>query len=961
MSEMINGHSFGNSREANFDDTTDRDPVEELASEFADRLRVGERVSVEKYATQYPQYAEQIRDLFPTIVAVEQLNTKRLTESNVSKPVMPEQLGDYRILGEIARGGMGIVYEAEQVSLGRRVAVKVLPTQVLRSDRDVRRFEREAQTAAGLHHSNIVPVFGIGEENGQRYIVMQLIRGVGLDEILSEIKETMLLQQGVSAEETRVASSRITIAKRSAVELLASELKLDSTVNGSSPTLTGSVSDTSVANAPVPEPEIQPIVLQSRIGDEYFRNVARIGLQASEALQYAHQNDTLHRDIKPGNLLLDNDGRIWIADFGLAKALQDDDVTCSGDVVGTMAYVAPERFRGETTKSSDIYSLGVTLHEMLTLKKAFDGADRVAVMNQVTNERLPSPRRINRAVPRDLETIVLKAAAQDPKDRYASAARLAADLQAFLEDRPIEARRLSYVEHVVRWGRRNPGVASLASAVVVLIAAVFGLLVFGYQHADRQRARAEAISQSAIGALDEIYSRFAFTPLAASLDAGEMDDGAEVTAAPHMPISKDVASLLENLLEFYDELSVQTENSDAVTLKYIAANCQVGDIQRRLGQQEDARASYQAAITRLNGLAPSLRDTTAMRLETARAHNGIGLTYPHWSWVHSKDRVESHEAAVAILDHQDSTDNEKFELATSLYLLHNAVRHRNWSLRRRGGGVSAASIPERIYLERARDILAELKQGTANRPEVDLLMARCLVEEWGSSSLDDATFLPNELQAIAILESLIERFPDNPDYQYELGKLYERSVMHANWNRRRKPSDEQLAGVESRLRKGLLTTEGLEIQHPNIPQYYLLKKHLHERLGDTLRRQHRNDEAVVEYEKAIQMQQLLIQSGERPETHVPWLLALQIDYAKSLRCAGELQQAKATLEEASTKLETLLSEVGEIPRDGFRQREYRDNVRRLQSAYREHVNVLQALGDADDAQAVSLKLEALEE
>lgn len=953
MSEVLNAHPFDESRRVDFHATTDRDPVEELASEFADRLRGGEHVSVEKYAARYPKYAEQIRDLFPTIVAVEQLNAKRQMESDISRPVMPKQLGDYRILCEIARGGMGIVYEAEQVSLGRRVAVKVLPPQVLRSERDVRRFEREAQTAASLHHSNIVPVFGIGEENGQRYIVMQLIRGVGLDEILGEIKESML-SRSVSADETRVASSRITIAKRSAVELLASELKLDSTVGSSSPTLTGAD-----GNFPVVEPEIEPIVMQSQIGVEYFRNVARIGMQAAEALQYAHQNDTLHRDIKPGNLLLDNDGRIWIADFGLAKALQDDDVTCSGDVVGTMAYVAPERFRGETTKASDIYSLGVTLYEMLTLKKAFDGADRVAVMNRVTTEPLPSPRRINRAVPRDLETIVLKAAAQDPKDRYGSAARLAADLQAFLEDRPIEARRLSYVEHVTRWSRRNPGVASLASAVVVLIAAVFGLLVFGYQHADRQRERAEAISRSAIGALDEIYSRFAFTPLSVSLDASEMDDSSEVVAAPQMPISKDVASLLENLLAFYDELSVRTENSDAVTFKYIAANCQVGDIHRRLGQLEDARESYQAAINRLNKLGPSLRNTMAMRLEAARAHNGIGMTY-HWN--SSKDAVESHDAAVAILDHEDSTDEEKFELATSLYLLHNAVRRRNWFLRMRKRHGSDESVSERVYLERALDLLRQLKEGAPYRPETDLLMAKCLVAERNSSPQEVATYSTNEMQAIAILESLIDRFPENPDYQYELGSLYERSAKYESWRLgRRKATQEELDGIEDRLRKGLEATEYLEIQHPNIPQYYFLKKLLHEYLGDLLRRHDRYAEAEGEFEHAIQMQQLLIGCDEHPEKHRPWLYSLLVDYGKVLRGAGKLEQAKATLEEAASNLERLISDVGQAPRDGFRQREYRDNVRRLQSAYNELINVLQKLEDVDGAEAVILKLDALQD
>ena len=178
-------------------------------------------------------------------------------------------------------------------------------------------------------------------------------------------------------------------------------------------------------------------------GSRYWRSVARIGIQVADALQYAHQQGTLHRDIKPANLLLDNRGTVWITDFGLAKLADLDDLTHSGDMVGTLRYMAPEQFEGKADARSDVYNLGLTLYELLTLRPAFDQKDRRRLIRQMTQEEPPRPRKLNPAIPRDLETIVVKAMAADPGHRYQTAGQLAADLRCFLEDRPIRARRAS--------------------------------------------------------------------------------------------------------------------------------------------------------------------------------------------------------------------------------------------------------------------------------------------------------------------------------------------------------------------------------------------------------------------------------------------------------------------------------------------------------------------------------------
>src|SRR5262249_21646158 len=204
-----------------------------------------------------------------------------------------------------------------------------------------------------------------------------------------------------------------------------------------------------------------------------WRSVARLGVQVAGALAHAAGQGILHRDIKPSNLLLDARGHVWVTDFGLAKADTDrDNVTHSGDVVGTLRYLAPERFEGQADVRSDLYALGLTLYELLTLRPAFDETDRNKLLTRVMHDEPARPRKLDPAVPRDLETIVLKATAREPAHRYQTPAELAEGRQRFLDARPIRARRLSALARGWRWCRRNPTVAVLTTAVIVLISAI---------------------------------------------------------------------------------------------------------------------------------------------------------------------------------------------------------------------------------------------------------------------------------------------------------------------------------------------------------------------------------------------------------------------------------------------------------------------------------------------------------
>jgi WD40 repeat protein/serine/threonine protein kinase len=495
------------------DASSGRDPVEKLAEEFAARCRKGEHPSLSEYTEKYPQLAEQIREVFPALVIMEHFGSVAGPptgpfehRTKESRPV-PDQLGDYRILREVGRGGMGIVYEAVQESLGRHVALKILPFHRLMDPTHLERFRREARAAAQLHHTNIVPVFGVGEAEGIHYYAMQFIQGQGLDAVLQEVRRLRHRKSGAAADNKEPASAlSISIAQG----LLSGQFQEVPVGTGHAlavPQVEGVTRSHLGANARNPagcgsEAGVETTNAQSDFAGQteaqYCRSVAQVGVQVAEALAYAHRQRILHRDIKPSNLLLDTQGMVWITDFGLAKAEGSEELTSPGDIVGTVRFMAPERFQGKADPRSDIYSLGITLYEMLTLRPAFADSNRARLVERVTHEVPLRPRKVDPHTPPDLDTIVMKAIAKEPADRYLTAQELAEDLVRFLNGRPIQARPVGRVERLWRWSKRNPMVASLTAAVFVLLAVVAGVASVGYvgeaaerAEADRQRAAAE--------------------------------------------------------------------------------------------------------------------------------------------------------------------------------------------------------------------------------------------------------------------------------------------------------------------------------------------------------------------------------------------------------------------------------------------------------------------------------------
>ncbi|WP_165227433.1 serine/threonine-protein kinase [Aquisphaera insulae] len=553
-----------------------------LIDEFAERCRIGEEPSIEDYAVRHPEHADLIRRFFPTIALMEGIKRREqgLPVGDLTRSA-PARLGEYRVVRELGQGGMGIVYEAVQESLGRPVALKIIPRIHLKASH-LKRFRREAEAVARLHHTNIVPIFGIGEHDGQPFYVMQLIRGTALDELLAR-----WAREG-------------------------------------------------------PPP-----------GAERWRFIARMGVQAAGAIQYAHEQGVLHRDIKPANFLIDQQQTVWITDFGLAKLAGQNDLTGPGDIVGTLRYLAPEGLRGLADARSDVYGLGLTLYEMLTLRPPFGDLSPSELVKRVREEHPVRPRKLDPSIPRDLETIVLKATAKEPEHRYRSAAALGEDLANFLEDLPIAARRASPFERARRWARRNPLVSPLvgvASGLLILASAIGWA---GYVSTGKALEQARANETLSLDLLDKLFERLRVRSMLLPPPPGraarhrppmppeDVEASMERTdvlgRSPDPPLgspppspmvgkssqgssgSPNDGAMIEEVLTFYDRFARQNASNSGLKAEAAWAYRRVGAIQASLGRPAEAEQAFRRAISMLEELVKEAPHRPDLRMRLVEA------------------------------------------------------------------------------------------------------------------------------------------------------------------------------------------------------------------------------------------------------------------------------------------------------------------------------------------------------
>ncbi len=409
--------------------------AEVLEGYLAD-LELGRVPDAEELIARHPDLAGPIRAHLASLDFVYRA-TAPMRPAVSARPETGEaaqrQLGDYSIVREVGRGGMGVVYEARQMSLDRRVALKVLPFAAVLDRKQVARFHNEAQAAAHLHHPNIVPVFSSGCDRGVHYYAKQFIEGQSLDLAIRQLRGLQSSRHSpvaVCPSESRPAAEAAKRTAHGPCEHGAPRLPPSLPFSPTEPQA-GAV--TAGGNSIGWNPVSSAAELKSA---RFFGTVARLGIEAAEALDYAHQCGVVHRDIKPSNLMLDEHGKLWISDFGLARFDANASLTATGDVLGTVRYMSPEQVAGKpgaVDPRSDVYSLGITLYELATLQDAFAGSDRQAFLRWITEEEPQPPRQLNPAIPVDLETILLKAIAKSAQDRYLTAKELADDLRRFLE------------------------------------------------------------------------------------------------------------------------------------------------------------------------------------------------------------------------------------------------------------------------------------------------------------------------------------------------------------------------------------------------------------------------------------------------------------------------------------------------------------------------------------------------
>jgi len=891
----------------------DRNPLDVLAEEFAARHRRGEHPSIAEYTERFPELADEIRSLFPSVLMLEQITEQKEHDSCCRRATSVsglERLGDYHILRELGRGGMGVVYEARQESLGRRVALKVLSSSSTH-EKHRQRFEREARAAAQLHHTNIVPVFGVGREEGLSYYVMQYIDGQSLSQLLGRLKRSAATEPGIASVSTP-----------------------DTLPFADSPT----DKPKAVLTAALPDQESPS---REKRGPAYHRWVAQIGLQVAEALHYAHGQGIIHRDIKPANLLLDPQGTVWITDFGVARLAEEEELTAVGDVVGTLRYMAPEQLNGEADARSDVYSLGLTLYELLALRPALDETSRGRLIRQLTDATIPRLRTIRPDIPRDLETIISKAIAREPRHRYATAAELADDLRAWMEDRPIRARRVGPVERLWRWCRRNRAIAALAGVALISLVSTATIGWIGYlrtkaalQEARAATGRAETNLELSLRAFETIFNRVAGRDSVQPIT----DDPEVELLLPATPSEHDL-KLLEQLLQFYERFAEQNQSNQRLRAETARAYRRVGEIQHKLDRREKADEAFRRALAIYEGLAKDSATGENYATEMAAVYNSLGLSLQIAR--RHEEAQRAFEQALALLQTEDS-DRSRLEQIRTHLALGQLLGMPAWGGRLQRHGPRPGPGPEPIgpgslglgprpsgrgpeppgpppaehdpespgrgaklsawtggeaekHLREALELAQTLVTKDAKNPDYRLALARSY-ENLALVRLPRRGFgqaMEANQSAIDLLRELVTEFPSVALYRQELAEAYLLS---------RGPSRLAISDTDARTRiaEAQALAEQLHADYPQVPDYTLLLVRATNKKGELLAQERKPAEALKQYRRSVELLQSLVDRCPS----VPWY---GFHLAVSRQALGEYLRMNKSFQESQTELEKAIA------------------------------------------------------
>ncbi|MCA9264491.1 MAG: serine/threonine protein kinase, partial [Planctomycetales bacterium] len=433
-----------------------------IADEMSEMAEAGRSVDLDEYIRRYPDLAELLPGVVDTVASLRQWrpqpqNANRFGRVELATGVC---LGDFRLEKPLGQGGMGIVFQATQLSLQRTVAVKILPFASTLERKKLQRFKNEARAAASLEHPHIIPVHAVGTDLGTHYFAMKLIRGSSLSDVIRHF-------HGHASARERRNQGRTTVDGHGGLSTGTSDRD-------------ESVSDYVRNNQLVcPEPPTEP--------KAYERLIAAWVRDIAEALHYAHEQGVVHRDVKPANLLVDDNDRVWITDFGLAATTLSASLTLTGDLLGTLPYMSPEQAVGENSvvdRRTDVYSLGCTLYEAIEGHPPFRCARQAELIRDIIQRPISFSQVVRRKHSADLLKIISKAVEKSPDQRYQHAQDMADDLSRFLRGEPILAQLPAWHNRMARWIGRNKTHA--VAAVIVLMSLVF-VSVFSTMSAFRTR------------------------------------------------------------------------------------------------------------------------------------------------------------------------------------------------------------------------------------------------------------------------------------------------------------------------------------------------------------------------------------------------------------------------------------------------------------------------------------------
>jgi len=861
----------------------------EVLDAYMAAAQEGRAPARDELLAQHPELAEDLEACLASLEFIRQASltaTPLLADSKAAEISEGEpgigDLGDFRLIAEVGRGGMGVVYEAVQRSLNRRVALKVLPFAAAMDPTQLRRFQTEALAAAQLHHTHIVPVYSVGCERGVHYYAMQFIEGQTLAQAIAErrrMEETSpppasraSADPADPGEPARRGSPDPAAGARRGSPDPAAGARRGSPDPAETPAgaRRGSPDPAETADRRSPIPDESPTprnvtgsatpspTSRSR---EYLRTAAALGIQAADALDHAHKVGIVHRDIKPANLLLDIQGSLWVTDFGLARLQDDAGLTITGDLLGTLRYMSPEQAlakRGYLDHRTDIYSLGATLYELVTLHPAIEGQDRQEVLRKIAQDDPTPPRRLNPAIPRELETILLKAMNKEPGSRYDTAQELADDLRRFLDDKPIKAKRPTVWKHVAKWSRRHR--TAVTAAVVILILATAAL---GASTVLIARERAQVVRQRdrARKAVDEMYTEVAQKWL---------------SQQPQLePLQRE---FLLKALAFYQEFARERGTDPAARHGAARAERNAGDILRKLGEHSGAENAYRRAVEIEEVLVAGFPKVPDYRTELANDCANLALSL--------RDTGRLAEA--------EHTGNRALELRETL-----AADFPNVPDYRRGVALSYDGLGIMLR-ERSRFVEAErsIRRAIALQEALvtELPKVPGIREDLASycTNLGNLFFqMDNSAEAerawnraIELQEAVSAEFPEfSKASQYRQNLAFNHSNLGALFSRVRS----RFVEAERALRRSLDLRESLVAEFPRVPEYRRDLADTYANLGALLGRvPGRLAEAEGALRKGIELQEVLV--AQSPD--VP---AYRSRLGASLNNLGSIQQVRGEL------------------------------------------------------------------